>query len=190
VSTTALLADGSLIGAAVTIAGIATAGTEFDPVRLAPQLDAVRQASDRARVYDYRITPGANDPMPSRPHGLSHVIGGGKMRSSSPAGAASAVDPGARDLRWRASRSHSLDYNGTSDAHSGPWSFRADPPAAASNRLEACGRGAGSGVAHYPLKRAATAYLRSHAPRRRKKPGRKPRLSRWRRRRPGAMALS
>jgi hypothetical protein len=86
VSTTALLADGSIIGAAVAIAGIATAGTEFDPVRLAPQLDAVQQDSDRAHVYDYRITPGANDPMPSRPHGLGHVIGGGKMRGSSPAG--------------------------------------------------------------------------------------------------------
>jgi len=117
VNKTTLFASGTLLGAAVAIAGMALAGTELDPVKLSPQLYTVRLDNEHVRVYEYRIGPGVRDPMHSHPHGLMYIIGGGRMRSTSPAGVASDADLKAGDVIWRESLSHSLENIGTSEVH-------------------------------------------------------------------------
>ena len=108
---------GSALGVALTIAGIAIAETSLDPVRLSPQLYTVRLDNDQVRVYEYRILPGVKDPMHAHPHGLMYIIGGGRMRSTSPAGVASDVELQAGAVIWREGLTHALENIGSSEVH-------------------------------------------------------------------------
>jgi quercetin dioxygenase-like cupin family protein len=112
-----LFVSGTLLGAAVAVAGMAIASAELDPVKLSPQLYTVRLENEHVRVYEYRIGPGRVDPMHAHPHGLMYIIGGGRMRSTSPGGAVSDADLKAGDVIWRESLSHSLENIGTSEVH-------------------------------------------------------------------------
>jgi hypothetical protein len=87
-----LFGCGSIVGAAVAIAGVTIAEAELDPVKLSPQLYTVRLDNDQVRVYENCSTPGVKDPMHSHPHGLLYIVAGDRMRSTSPAGVTSDVD--------------------------------------------------------------------------------------------------
>lgn len=112
-----LFACGTLLGAAIAVAGLAVAQAELDPVKLSPQLYTVRLDNEHVRVYEYRIRPGVKDPMHSHPHGLMYIIEGGTMRSTSPAGATSEAQLKAGDVIWRERLSHALENVGASEVH-------------------------------------------------------------------------
>ena len=101
-----------MFGAAAAIATVAIAQSDLDPLRLSPQLYTARFENDCVRAYEYRIKPGVKDPMHSHPRGLVYVLGGGRMRSTSPSGIVSDSDLKTGDLTWRESLSHSLENIG------------------------------------------------------------------------------
>jgi beta-alanine degradation protein BauB len=114
---TALFICGSIFGATAAIATMAIAQPEMDPLKLSPQLYTARLENDRVRVYEYRIKPGVKEPMHSHPHGLVYVLGGGKIRSTSPAGVVSESESQTGNLMWREGLSHSIENVGTSEVH-------------------------------------------------------------------------
>ena len=72
---TALFVCGSLCGVTATIATMAVAQAELDPLILSPELYTARVENDFVRVYEYRIKPGVKDPVHA--HGLVYVLAGG-----------------------------------------------------------------------------------------------------------------
>jgi quercetin dioxygenase-like cupin family protein len=114
---TAVFLCGSLFGVVAALATVAVAETELDPLKLSPQLYTARLENDRVRVYEYRIRPGVKDPLHSHPPGLVYVIAGGRMRSTSPAGAVSETDLKPGDVTWREGLRHELENVGTSEVH-------------------------------------------------------------------------
>lgn len=88
-----------------------------DPVRVAPDAYKMLVDSDRVRVLDVRLKPGARSPLHSHPDYVTYALMDCRMRSTDPSGRSEEVDLRAGEAAWHEAGSHVLENIGTAEAH-------------------------------------------------------------------------
>ena len=112
------LALGAVLGAIVTTTVIAASDEpEMDPVKQLPEVYKVRFENDRVRVIEFRLKPGAKEPMHGHPAGLLFVLADGKVKHVFPDGSSSEQSATAGDVIWREAVTHSGENIGGTEIH-------------------------------------------------------------------------
>ncbi len=115
---TAYLVVGVLLGSLATGAMLGAEGVVGqDPMELSPQFYTVHVDNDRVRAMEYRLPPGASEPMHSHPAGLTYAVSGGTARSTLPDGTVSDITVEAGQVGWRDGSSHAFENIGQTEFH-------------------------------------------------------------------------
>ena len=109
---------GAAMGALIVAAAFAASSpSAMDPVKLSPHLYSVRFENDRVRVLEYRLKPGASEPMHSHPPGIVFALADATVKTTLPDGSSSDHPSHSGDVTWRDAVTHSAENVGTSEAH-------------------------------------------------------------------------
>jgi beta-alanine degradation protein BauB len=88
-----------------------------DPVKLSPQYYKVLIDNEEARVLEYHLKPGENEPMHSHPRGFVYTLADAKLKISFPDGHTEDVVMKAGEAHWREAVTHAAENIGNTEAH-------------------------------------------------------------------------
>ena len=106
---------GALVGAGA-VAGLQSAKSESDPVKLSPQYYKVRIDNDRVRVLEYHLPAGQREPMHTHPPGIVYYTSDATFRTTQPDGSVHEAPGKAGDLIWRDATTHASENVGSTEA--------------------------------------------------------------------------
>jgi quercetin dioxygenase-like cupin family protein len=99
------------------LSSIGMTASAQDPVKTSPQYYQVLLENDRVRVVEYRLKPGAKEPMHSHPAGVVYVLSGATLKFSYPDGRTEERTAATGDTIWREPVTHAVENIGTTEAH-------------------------------------------------------------------------
>jgi len=103
--------------AALMLALVMKTAVAQDVVKVAPQSYKVLLENDRVRVLEYRLKPGAKEPMHSHPDYIVYAFSSGKAKFTFPDGKTKEREIKAGKTMFIKAETHAVENVGTTTAH-------------------------------------------------------------------------